>query len=116
MPKKVKFVYYKPEDYKIHPVNGVWGGPTGRGDIVVHFFVERHEIPKEHIHSVNEDGSLGPLEREEKEMLQVARELQVGIMLSPREATNIAKWLNEQVEKFKEFVPKKEGEVQVEPV
>lgn len=100
-PKKVKFVYYTPEDYKIYPVNGAWGGPTARNDIIVNFFVERQEMPREEVHSIGENGSLGPIEKEQKEEVQIARELQVGIVLNPDQALDIAEWLKKNVDQLR---------------
>lgn len=109
MPKRVRYVPHWPADYRIYPANGLWGGITGRGDFVMHFFVERHVVPKEEIQDVKEDGSVAPAKQEPTEQLDIERDMQVGIMINREQAVNIAKWMLEQVEKYEKLMPKKEG-------
>jgi hypothetical protein len=117
LPKKVRYIYYQPKDYKIYPVNGAWGGPTTRNDIIIHFFVERQEMPVEEVHLIAENGLVGPVEREMKEEAKIARELQVGIIINPEEAERMAAWLKEKVaqsrkmkEQTEQLEKKSEGE------
>lgn len=105
--KKIRFIHNKPQDYRIYPVNGVWGGISGRGDLICNFFVEHHEVPKEEVHSLKEDGSLGPLEKKPREEVRVIRDLQVGILVNREQAVSIANWILEKVKEY-EKVTKKE--------
>ena len=107
-PKKIKFIYNKPEDYKIYPVNGLYGGITGRGDFVGHFFLERHELPKEEILPIKEDGTLGVVEKEPEEVLTAARDLKVGIMINREQAVSLANWIIDRVKGYEEAQEKKE--------
>lgn len=104
------FTHYWPADYKIYPVNGTWGGMTGRGDLVLHFFVERHEVPKEEVSVITEDGTLAPIKLVPKGEQKVARDMQTGIMVNREQAVSIAKWILEKVGEYEKLVkgkPKK---------
>lgn len=105
--KKIKFIYNKPQDYRIYPVNGVWGGVSGRGDLICNFFVEHHEVPKEEVLALKEDGSLEPIKEKPKEQVNVIRDLQVGILVNREQAISIANWILEKVKEF-EKVTKEE--------
>jgi len=48
----VSFRYVYPDDLHDLYVNGLWGGVTPRNEIYVHFFSERHPIPKIVTHEV----------------------------------------------------------------
>jgi hypothetical protein len=108
-PTKVKYIHHWPADYRIYPANGIWGGITGRGDFVMHFFVERHIVPKEEIQDIKDDGTVAPIKQEPKEELEVARDMQMGIMINREQAANIAKWILEHVESYEKLISKKEG-------
>lgn len=102
---KVKFIHNRPDDYKIYPVNGVWGGMTPRGDLICHFFVEQQAIPEELVHKLEEDGSLGPPVEEPRKKPIVIRDFQAGILLNREQAISFANWILEKVsgyEKLKE--------------
>jgi hypothetical protein len=99
-PKKVRFVYHKLEDYKVYPVNGLYGGVSSRGEFIGHFFLEHHEIPKEEIQSIKEDGSLGEVEAKPSVEVKIDRDLQVGIMVNCEQAVNIANWILDRVKQF----------------
>ena len=59
VPKKITFRFKKDDNYRLIPVNGVWGGPTPRGDIKVDFFHESPSLPKEVTQALSPDGQLG---------------------------------------------------------
>ena len=107
-PKKIRFIYNKPEDYKIYPVNGLYGGITGRGDFVGHFFLERHELPDEEILPIMEDGTLGKVGKEPEEELKATRDLKVGIVINREQAVSVANWIIERVKAYEEEQKKKE--------
>jgi len=107
--KRVKFVHHWPTDYKIYPANGAWGGVSGRGDVILHFFVERHVVPEEEVQTIKEDGSLAPIERKPQEELQLARDMQVGILVNREQAVGIANWILQKVKQYEDAI-KKEAE------
>ena len=57
--KSITFKYVYPEDLHDFYVNGVYGGITPRKEIYAHLYSERHPIPKQVIHEIDEDGMLG---------------------------------------------------------
>ena len=96
----IKFIHQFPDDYRIVPANGAWGGVSPRGDLLMHLFVEHSQVPREEIQIVKEDGSLAPLKKTTKE-IEVMRTMQIGVVLNVEQAVSIAKWMLEKVEKYK---------------
>lgn len=94
--KKIKFIYNRPDDYKIVYTNGVFGGVTPRGDICCNFFFEHPLIPEAQVYEV-EQGKIG------KELIKatntsvVNRDLKVGVVLKVEDAESIAKWILDRV-------------------
>ena len=100
LPKRVKFIHNWPDDYKIYPANGAWGGVSARGDMILHFFVEHHPVPKEEIQIIKEDGTLAPRETKPKEEVKAARTMQVGIMINREQVVSLADWMLKKVEEY----------------
>ncbi len=79
-PTKITFSFKKDDNYRLIPVNGVWGA-TPRGDIRVDFFHESQLLPEVITHAVTPDGQLGTeLERTPPSTSQ--RKVLVGMVLS----------------------------------
>ena len=57
-PETVKFQFVFPETYNPVYSNGVYGGPTHHGDLVIHFFHERSNVPYSVLHKLTDDGTL----------------------------------------------------------
>lgn len=97
---EIEYVFSRSPDYRVVPSNGVWGGITPRGDLLIDFTVETGLNPKLVAHEVTEKG-LGPeIRREPPTTGKVQREAQVGILISLVHAQSIAKWLLGKVEEF----------------
>ena len=98
----VRIEFDKAADFRLIAADGAWGGPTPRGRIMVNFFVDVPVSPYSVTHELSPDGQLGPeVDRSpshDEGTPRVAREVQVGILLSPEDAEGIAHWLLEQVE------------------
>jgi len=99
--KEIKFIHKRSDDYKLIYANGVFGGPTPRGEIVCHFFVEAFDIPESQTFELTKEGKIGKQIKTEAEKVPVTRELKVGIVLRPDVAENVANWLIEKVKKLK---------------
>ena len=93
--KKVKFGFKRDDNYRLIPVNGVWGGATARGDIRVDFFYESIAMPNEVTHELTLDNRLGP-ELGRKPAQDLQRTVLVGMMLTPEQAESIGRWLQEK--------------------
>ena len=105
---KITFHYEKDEDYRLIPVNGVWGGMTPRGDILTHFFHESYTLPKAVTHVVTSDGQLGEeVQRIPKNEIQ--RKVLVGMVLTAEQAESIGKWLLAKARNVRERTLEKGG-------
>lgn len=106
IPTKVTFRFKKDEDYRLNPVNGVWGGATPRGDISVDQFHESHLVPEIVAQEVTPDGELGrELEREPPITLQ--RTALVGMVLTAEQADSIGGWLQVKAREVRNTTGKK---------
>ena len=91
----VKFSFERDQNYRIIPVNGVWGGLTARGDVKADFFHESHPVPEEVINALTPDGRIGD-ELTQGQELELHRTLLVGMVLTVEQAESIGRWLQEQ--------------------
>ena len=90
--QKIVFKYEKVPDYRDIPVNGVWGGPTARGDIHMQLFAEYSATPVTVTHEIS-GNTLGPETRRDLGGATFTRHLLVGVLMSPQNARSIAQWL-----------------------
>jgi hypothetical protein len=94
-PSKVKFHYVKGNFFKVIHVDGVIGGPTPERAVFVALYNQRSPIPQVIEQAISPDGSLGPeLSREGKD--GIFREVEVGIVLTPKAAEEIGQFLLQQ--------------------
>ena len=99
-PTMVKFIHKFTDDYRIIPANGAWGGVSPRGDLLMHFFIEHAKVPQEEIQVAKEDGSLSPPKKKIKE-IEIVRTMQIGVNINIEQATHLANWILENVERYK---------------
>ena len=97
---KIRFQYVYPEDYQPAPVNGVHGGVTPRGEVVLHFYHERPMLPKVIEHEVTEQGRLGPMvvSQEDLGKPQFLRVVTGGAVMTIKSAVELRDWLSRQIE------------------
>ena len=107
-PKKITFRFEKDEDYRLIPVNGVWGGATPRSDILVDFFHESYALPEMVAHAVTLDGQLGE-EVKRTPPGEIRRKVLVGMVLTAEQAESIGHWLLQKAREVRERTPKKGG-------
>ena len=107
-PTKITFRYEKDEDYRLIPVNGVWGGATPRSDILVDLFHESYTLPEVLTHAVTPGGQLGE-EVKRTPTGEIRRKVFVGMVLTAEQAESIGRWLLEQAREVRERKLKKEG-------
>ena len=91
----VRFRFERDQNYRIIPVNGVWGGLTARGDVKADFFHESHPVPEEVINALTPEGRIGD-ELTQVQDLELHRTLLVGMMLTVEQADSIGRWLQAQ--------------------
>ena len=96
-PSTVTFRFAEASDYRLLPVNALWGGRTPRGDIFVHLCHEHQALPETLTHALNSAGALGKeLTREPKSVFD--RTLLAGMVLSADQAESIGQWLLERAD------------------
>ena len=101
-PSELEFFFKTDKDYRIVASNGAWGGITPRGDIHIDFFVEKLATPVSVKNSISEDGAIGAV-IEIMPKKQVVRELQVGVLMTPDQAKNLVKFLNDKIEQIEKI-------------
>ncbi len=100
--KKIKFKYIFQKDYNPIYINGLFGGITPRGEIVINFFLERHGLPISQTHEINE---IGLIEKEigrepEDHRESMVRFVEQGIILNLQNAKALNQWLEEYISKL----------------
>lgn len=99
--QRVRIKYKFPEDYNPLYVNGAYGGPGPRGELVVNFYLERTPVPREETYSVTQDGRLSdnPVSRNPEDLqYQFIRFVQAGIVVNLQDAKRIHDWLGKHIE------------------
>ncbi len=88
-------------NYSYNPVytNGVQGGFTPRGELVMHFYQERPALPKELTHEITPEGGIGPLTESDPKNLNstMVRYIENGVTMNFQTAAMIHAWLGEQL-------------------
>ena len=106
---KITFRFKTDADYRLVPVNGVWGGPTPRGDIMVDFFHESQSLSEVITQELKPDGNLGrELKRTPPRTFQ--RTVLVGMVLTAEQAESIGRWLQEKAREVRERKGEKGGD------
>ena len=102
-PTKVFFKYEQGAGYRLVHATGARGAMTPSGDILFELFTEFAVPPSEEIRRINPNGTLGELESAppKKETVEIIRQLQIGVVVSPSDAESIGKWLLRKVEEAK---------------
>jgi hypothetical protein len=94
---KITFKYVHPEDLRDLYSNGIFGGITPRGEIYMHFYSERHPIPKKATHKIDDNGF--PSKDGEIEIGgDVVRLVQSSIIINEGTAIALRDWLNERLD------------------
>lgn len=112
-PKKLRYHLLKSNSFRTIYADGVFGGVTPRLSIAATFFNERHPLPDQLVHAINEDGTLGSEIREERIARDgIVRELEANIIMDVMFAKALVGWLNEKIA----FIEKRIEEAQQEHV
>lgn len=108
---KITFKYVHPENLRDLYSNGLFGGVTPRGEIYIHFYSERHPIPKKATHSIDDKGL--PSKDGDIELGgDVVRLVQSSIIINEGTAIALRDWLNERLDvlnKMKEVINGKDS-------
>lgn len=108
---ELAFDYIKADGFRSVWVDGVIGSLTPKG--LVHFsaYVERPAIPQRQVFRISESpGAANVLgdEVEEKRVTRasIVRELSCDLIMTPTDAENLARWLLDRVQEYKQAIQK----------
>ena len=106
-PERVTFDYLKSPRFRSIRADGAIGGITPEGQIHFALYSERFAIPRQAVHPINADGSVGDAIPElTVSRGSIVREMDVDIFVSPDVARRIQKWLGQQLEKLEKIKKK----------
>ena len=101
------FPYEKAPGHQVVYANGVHGGPTPRGDIIMDFFLERVDTPTNVRHKIEPGARLGEEIDRTYSTKPIVREVQVTVIMSPEQAESVSKWLQQRVAIIKDSQERK---------
>ena len=99
--ERITFAYERGPEYRTVYANGAHGGITPKGEYRFDLFFEYPKAPRSVAHSVTPDG-LGPEVDRTPPDSAVARELQVGVVMTPDGAKSLAHWILESIRQYEE--------------
>ena len=102
--EKITFYYQKSPEYKTLYANGVFGGPTTRGEIKLDFFIESFGAPKTMTNSVTPDG-LGPEIDRDPSPNRLIRELQIGVVMAPNQLKALVAFIQNHLRQLETIKP-----------
>ena len=103
------FRFTKASDFRLLPVNCVWGGRTPRGDVMVHLCHEIQALPETVTHAVTSEGKLG--EEIKRDPVNVFdRTVLAGMVLTVEQARSIGQWLLDHAAELRQQAAKKNGD------
>ena len=98
--KVVKFKYIFADDYNPVYANGVFGGVTPAGEIVINFYLERHALPISQSHHIKQDGTLDNnvfMNEPDDLVSSMVRFIKSGVVLNLEGAKTVHSWLEKQI-------------------
>lgn len=99
----VTLQYVKTSDFRVHHVDGVYGGILQNGQIHMALFSERASLPERRVHEINPDGRLGPIV--EKVDSPLVFELSADVHMTLDTAKRIQDWLSNKIRELEESKP-----------
>jgi hypothetical protein len=107
---QIIFKYLFAEDYNPVYVNGAHGGVSPRGELVVHFYLERSGIPVAITQEVNPNGTIGEvIEEVPSDFNQTLyRAVESGVVLNYDSARTIHAWLGDRIKELEALHQAKE--------
>jgi hypothetical protein len=101
--KKFTIVLKKSPDYRIYPVQNVYGGPVlDASGILMNVCVDHPALPNYVTHPVLEDGSTVDMAtiEDQAQVGNAEREILCGLFISVQEAKKIVSWLTTHIERI----------------
>ena len=110
--KRVRFDYLKSGLFRVIHADGVVGGLTPRLDVHMDFWSERFPIPKQVVHALTNDGTLGEEIKSERTTREaIVREVEAGVVLDLETAKALRDWLTDRIAEAQKLLEeRKRGE------
>jgi len=103
-PGAVRFFYEKCKYFRVAHVDGVIGGLTPTRDIFVSVYSQRVALPQTIDQQISPDGKLGAvIDKSGKD--GIFREMEIGLVMSPEVANQIAEFLMQHARAAQSTVP-----------
>ena len=100
-PDRVKFDYIKSNLFRNVHADGVVGGLTPRLDVHLAVWSQRSPIPRQVVHEVEADGTVGEEIKDERDTRDaLVREVEVGVILDEAIVRELVKWLQERIDEI----------------
>lgn len=102
---EISFKYVFNYNYNPAYVNGAHGGISPRGELVVHFYLERPALPSSITHEVTPHGAIGRESAVLPEDLAatMVRFIDTGVVMNYENARSFHSWLGEQLKGLEEM-------------
>ena len=99
------FDYVKSSLFRIIHADGAIGGLTPCLGVQLHVWSERFPIPKQVVHPLNPDGTLGQeIAKDRVSRANIIREVEAGIVFDFETAKAVRDWLNERIEEVEKIL------------
>ncbi|HXK48853.1 MAG TPA: hypothetical protein PKW56_00140 [Clostridiales bacterium] len=106
-PDKIKFKYIFDHNYNPKYVNGAYGGITPKGEIAVHFYLERQGLPNSQTYELTKNRLGEEIEKDPDDLHEsMIRFVDTGVILNVETAKEVICWLQEKVNKLNEIKKK----------
>ena len=99
-PNKINVLFSQSRDYRTVSATGVWGGHTPSGEILCNFFIEHFALPDQLEITLSPTGEKESEHQIYKEGKIFIREVQIGIIMSPRVAKSIGEWMIQRADEL----------------
>lgn len=107
----INFDYVKSSYFRVIRADGAIGAVTPSGHIHFSLYSERPAIPKQIVHKLNADGSLGgEISARRVTRGGIVREMDVDVFVSLEAAEGLCGWLQEKIKEVKHRQASKKGE------
>lgn len=102
---EITFKYIFNYGYNPTYVNGAQGGFSPRGEMVMHFYLERQPLPEAISHEITPEGGIGPETSVEPRDLpsSMVRFIDTGVVMSYENAKLFHAWMGEKLREVEEL-------------
>jgi len=97
-PSRVKFDYIKSNFFRTARADGAWAGTNGYLDLILSFYSERTPIPRQTVHALLDQHTLGDeIQSERISRDAVVREVEIAVSMNLEVAKSLQTLLNKQI-------------------